>query len=201
LVRANRARSALFRGSVLIELCCHAANVLYLLSYLGRDILWLRLLTCAGLTLGFIFFACQPTPYYGPASWHICFLTINGYQIWRLVRERRQRMLTAKQEKVGAAAFNDLSRDELLGLLTHVMCKNTQGQADIHEICRLPLNKEEQVLRDLAFSRLSRGEILNLLTRRMWNSIVRLNPAGWKRSIQPRSYPWTPPSGETGAGK
>jgi hypothetical protein len=185
----------------LIEMCCHAANILYLLSYLGRDMLWLRLLTCAGLTLGVIFFVCQPTPFYGPAAWHICFLAINGYQIRQLLRERRQRMLTAKQEKVGEAAFHDLSRDELLSLLTHVMCKNTKGEADFLEISRLSLNKEEQVLRDLAFSRLSRGELLNLLTRRMWNSIIRLKPAGWKRSIQPRSYPWTPPPGEAAAGK
>jgi hypothetical protein len=81
------------------------------------------------------------------------------------------------------------------------MCKNTQGQADIHEICHQSLNKEEQVLRDLAFSRLSRNELLNLLTRRMWNSIIRMNLAGWKRSIQPRSYPWTAPPGEAAAGK
>ena len=111
-------------------------------------------------------------------------------------------MLTAKQEKVGEATFHDLSRDELLSLLTHVMCKNTRRpKPDIQEISHLPLNKEEQVLRDLAFSRLSRGELLNLLTRRMWNSIIRLKPAGWKRSIQPRSYPWTPPPGEAAAGK
>jgi len=182
-------------------MCCHAANILYLLSYLGRDMLWLRILTCAGLTLGVIFFTCQPTPFYGPSAWHVGFLVINGYQIWRLLRERRQRMLTAKQVKVGGAAFQNLSREELLNLLSHVMCKNPEGPPDIATICRQSLNKEEQVLRDLAFSRLSRNELLNLLTRRMWNSIIRRKPAGWKRSIQPRSFAWTPPPGEAGAGK
>ena len=201
LARANRVRFAPYRSRVLIEFCCHAANVLYLLSYLVRDMLWLRLLTCVGLTLGVIFFAFQPTPYYGPSTWHVCFLVINGYQIWRLVRERRRQMLSAKQEKVGGAAFQDLSRDELLTLLSHVMCKTPEGLPDIHAICRLPLNKEERVLRDLAFSRLSRGEILNLLTRRMWNSIIRLRPAAWKRSAQPRRLAWTPPPGEAGVGK
>jgi hypothetical protein len=177
-------------------MCCHAANVLYLLSYLGRDMLWLRVLTCAGLTLGIIFFTCQPTPFYGPAAWHVGFLTINGYQIWRLVRKRRRLMLSAKQEKVGEAAFRDLSRDELLSLLTHVMCKHSRVQANIRETCRLSLNKEEQVLRDLAFARLSRKELLNLLTRRMWNSIIRLNRAGWKRAFPQRRLQWTPPAGE-----
>ena len=61
---------------------------------------------------------------------------------------------------------------------------------------RQALNTEEQVVRDLAFSRLSRDELLNLLTRRMWNSIVRLNPPGWKRSSQPRSLVWRSPAGE-----
>jgi hypothetical protein len=201
LARANRVRFPRHRGRVLIELCCHAANVLYLLSYLVRDMLWLRLLTCAGLTLGVIFFAFQPTPYYGPSTWHVCFLVINGYQIWRLVRERRKQMLSAKQEKVGGAVFQDLSRDELLTLLSHVMCKTPEGRPDIQAICGQPLNKEEQILRDLAFSRLSRGELLNLLTRRMWNSIIRLKPAGWKRSAQPRRLAWTPPPGEAGVGK
>ena len=153
-----------------------------------------------GLALGVIFFAFQPTPYYGPSAWHACFLVINGFQIGRLVRERRRQMLTAKQEKVGGAAFQDLSREELLTLLSHVMCKAPEGRPDIQAICSQPLNKEERVLRDLAFSRLWRGEALNLLTRRMWNSIIRLKPAGWKRSIQPRSLAWTPPPGEAAAG-
>ncbi len=185
----------------MIELCCHASNLLYLLSYLGRDMLWLRILTCAGLILGFVFFTCQPTPLYGPSAWHVCFLGINGFQIWRLVRKRRRRRLTAKQEKVGEATFHDLSRDELLTLLSHVMCKNTPSQADIQEISHRSLNKEEQILCDLAFSRLSRGELLNLLTRRMWNSIIRRKPTGWTRSTQARSIAWTPPAGEAGAGK
>ncbi len=184
----------------MIEFCCHAANVLYLLSYLVRDMLWLRLLTCVGLVLGVVFFACQPTPYYGPSSWHVCFLLINGFQIARLVRERRRQMLTAKQEKVGGAAFQELTRDELLNLLAHVMVKKPEGEPDLAAISRQALNKEEQVLRDLAFSRLSRGELLNLLTRRMWNSIIRLKPVGWKRSSRPRSLAWTPPPGEPGAG-
>ena len=151
--------------------------------------------------LGVVFFACQPTPYYGPSTWHVCFLVINGYQIGRLVRERRKQMLTAKQEKIGGAAFHDLSRDELLNLLSHVMCKTPEGRPDIQAICHKPLNKEERVLQRLAFSGLSRLISLNLLTRRMWNSIIRLKPAGWKRPAQPRSLAWTPPPGEAGVGK
>ena len=30
------------RGDPVVELCIHAANVFYLASFLGRDMLWLR---------------------------------------------------------------------------------------------------------------------------------------------------------------
>ena len=74
----------------MVELCIHAANLLYLASFLGRDVLTLRALTCAGLALGLIFFTCRPEPLYGPAFWHVAFLVINAIQIARIVRERRE---------------------------------------------------------------------------------------------------------------
>jgi hypothetical protein len=168
----------------LADLCIHLANVLYLGSFLGRDMLWLRLLTCGGLSLGIVFFTCQPAPMYGPTAWHVAFLAINAFQIWQLVLERRRLQLSGKQERVGEAAFHDLSREELLTLLTRAMSGNAnspQGLPDIRQACQQPLTKQEEVLRDIAFSRLSRGELLNLLTRKMWNSIVRMYPAWWRR--------------------
>jgi hypothetical protein len=164
----------------LVELCIHVANVLYLASFLGRDMLWLRLLTCGGLVLGVLFFSCQPSPMYGPTAWHVLFLLINAVQIRRLLAERRRLMLTRKQMLVGEATFHDHSREELLTLLTHVMAQGVEppkSPDDIEQTCHQPLSKQEGVLRDLAFSHLSRADILNLLTRRMWNAIVRLKPA------------------------
>lgn len=169
----------------MVELCCHLANVVYLVSYLGRDMLWLRVLTCMGLALGIVFFTCQPTPLYGPTAWHLVFLLINAYQIRGLVLERRRLALSKKQQRVGEAAFHEMSREELLTALTHSMTRAPDGLGDVPQICRQPMTKEEAVLRDIAFSRLSRGELLNLLTRRMWNSIVRKYPAGWRRQPGP----------------
>jgi hypothetical protein len=162
-----------------VELCIHVANVLYLASFLGRDMLWLRILTCGGLLLGVVFFSCQPAPMYGPTGWHLLFLLINVVQIRRLIVERRRLMLTSKQERIGEATFHDLSRDELLTLLTHVMAQSVEPPKSpdaIQATCHAPLSKQEGVLRDLAFNHLSRADILNLLTRRMWNAIVRLKP-------------------------
>ena len=177
----------------MLDSCIHLANVLYLISFLGRDMLWLRILTCGGLVFGIVYFTWQPIPLFGCIIWHAVFLLINGLQIWRLVLERRALKLTREQERVGEATFHALSREELLTLLSRVMCESPERLRDIRQSCHQPLTKEERVLRDIAFSRLSRSEILNLLTRRMWNTITWLNPVRWRR--QRRSDPPTTPNG------
>jgi hypothetical protein len=171
-----------------VELCIHIANTFYLASFLGRDMLWLRTLTCGGLILGLVFFTCQPMPLYGPVGWHAVFLVINVIQIRQLLRERRRLDLTADQQKIAEAALGHLSREELLTLLTHVMYRDPRRVKDIETVCRRELSAEQLALRDIAFSRLSRKELLNLATRRMWNSFKRLNPAWWHRP-EPQAQP------------
>jgi len=160
-------------GNLLVEICIHVANVFYLVSFLGRDMLWLRALTCVGLLLGVVFFSCQKTPMYGPTVWHVVFLVINVIQIRGLLLERRQLRLTEEQERLGEAAFHNLSREELLTLLTHVMTEKVTGPRDVHRVCHQQLSQDERVLRDLAFSHLTRKELLNLVTRRLWKSLTR----------------------------
>lgn len=171
----------------MVEFCLHLANVLYLLSFLRRDMLWLRALTCGGLVLGIIFFSCQPTPLYGPTAWHVVFLLINGVQIIRLVRERQELSLTPEQERVATAAFAGLSRDDLVTLLTRAMCRDPATLRDLPAACREQLTPEERVLRDIAFRRLSRREITNLLTRKLWDTLLRWRPARWRAKDAPPS--------------
>jgi hypothetical protein len=160
-----------------VELCIHVANVFYLASFLGRDMLWLRVLTCAGLVLGIVFFSCQKIPMYGPTAWHIAFLGINGVQIARLVSERRQLRLTDEQARFGEARYGDLTRDELLALLTRV---TSVGESGIPVSGEIPLGRDETVLRDLAFRHLTRHEIVNLLTRRAWHAFRQRKLAHWR---------------------
>jgi hypothetical protein len=161
----------------MVDWCIHIANIFYLGSCLGRDMLWLRILTCAGLIFGIIFFSCQPMSLYGPTMWSVAFLIINGFQIRQLVLERRRLMLTEEQRLAAEATFSDLSRDELLTLLTRVMFASPRTLQDIRRVCQEKLTRDEQALRDIAFSRLSRKELLNILIRRLWNSIMSLSPA------------------------
>jgi hypothetical protein len=168
-------------GNPVVDLCLHVANVFYLLSFLGRDMLWLRILTCCGLALGIIFFSCQPTPLYGPTVWHVAFLLINLVQIWRLIGERRRLRLTEEQERVGEAAFRDLSREELVTLLTRAVWRPRRLH-ELEPVCGDRLTREERVLQAIAFNRLSRKELLNLLTRRLWNALKvrRFMPWQWR---------------------
>ena len=160
--------------------CIHAANILYLVSYLTRDIMWLRILTCGGLLLGIVFFTCQPVPLYGPCVWQVLFLGINLVQIRRLIHERRRVKLSEERERFAREAFKDLSRDEMLNLLTRAMCAQAEKLPDLRKAAREPLSEDEQIVRDIAFRGLSKKELLNLLTRRLWNSLWWVNPTNWR---------------------
>jgi hypothetical protein len=180
-----------------VEACIHVANLLYLASFLGRDMLWLRTLTCAGLALGLIFFTCQPAPMYGPAVWHVAFLVINGFQIAALIRERRALALTEEQERVGLATLEHLPREELLNLLTRAVHANPATLLELEQAAQQPLSPEERALRDIAFSRLSKRDLVNLSVRRLWNLIQYVNPARWRwgRSGEPTGPDAAPVAG------
>ena len=68
----------------------HGANVLYLASYLVRDILALRVLTVvAGLAL-LPFYILRADPIWVAVAWNALFIAINLLQIYRLLLERSQ---------------------------------------------------------------------------------------------------------------
>ncbi len=92
----------------------HVANVLFLASYLVRDILWLRLLTI--VAIGMLI------PYYfangliAPICWNSVFIGINVLQIRTLLLERRPVTLDARQRRLYQLVFRSLSPREFLRL-------------------------------------------------------------------------------------
>jgi len=62
----------------------HAANVLLLVAYTVRDILWLRLFALASSLIATPYFALQPTPLWEALGWSVLFAAINLFQSWRL---------------------------------------------------------------------------------------------------------------------
>jgi cyclic nucleotide-binding protein len=96
----------------------HAANILLLLAYSVRDILWLRLFAVSSSLIAIPYFALQPTPQWAPIGWSILFAGINLFQCWRLFLERRPVKLTDEEEEVRRLAFPDLSPRKILQVLS-----------------------------------------------------------------------------------
>jgi hypothetical protein len=85
------------------------ANVLYLASYLVRDILQLRALTVAGSLVLLLFNVLQPSPLWSGIAWGVLFSAINIYQIYRLLLERRPVRLREDEQHLYQLVFRSLS--------------------------------------------------------------------------------------------
>lgn len=93
----------------------HVANVLFLASYLVRDILWLRVLTVVAiLSLVPYYLANQ---LYAPIAWNAVFIGINLAQLRRLLLERRPVALDARQRRLHQRTLSAMTPRQLLRLL------------------------------------------------------------------------------------
>jgi membrane protein implicated in regulation of membrane protease activity len=96
----------------------HAANLLLLVAYSVRDILWLRLFAVASALIAIPYFVLQPAPLWVPIVWSSVFAAINLFQSWRLFVERRPVKLTPEEEQVRRLAFEDLPPRKVLQVLS-----------------------------------------------------------------------------------
>ncbi len=96
----------------------HAANILLLVAYSVRDILWLRLFAVAASLISLPYFILQPEPLWEPIIWSSVFAAINSFQSWRLFVERRPVKLTPEEEEIRRLAFPDLPPRKVLQLLS-----------------------------------------------------------------------------------
>lgn len=179
-----------------IETCIHIANIFYLASYLCRDILWLRILTCAGLVFGIVFFCSQAEAMFTPAAWMAVFLAVNLLQIGRIIYERDATRLSPEQKEMGRLLLQRLSRQDMLNILTKSMWDSDRSSALLEDSSKIQLDRDQQFVRDTAFDRLSDQELMNLLIRRFWRSIRRRDTA-WLGHIPAHSSE-TQATGELG---
>jgi CRP-like cAMP-binding protein len=96
----------------------HAANVLLLIAYSVRDVLWLRLFAVAASLIAIPFYMLQPRVLWAPLAWSVVFATINLFQSWLLFMERRPVKLTAEEEEIRRLAFYDLPPRKVLQVLS-----------------------------------------------------------------------------------
>lgn len=96
----------------------HVANVLLLVAYSVRDILWLRLFAVASALIAIPYFVLQPVPLWVPIAWSSVFAAINLFQSCRLFVERRPVKLTPEEEEVRRLVFEDLPPRKVLQVLS-----------------------------------------------------------------------------------
>jgi len=100
-----------------MEIWFHLANVLYVVSYLVTDIMWLRALAVLGGLSSLTWTLTTPTPSLTFIGWTLVYNTINMVQIGRLWHERRPLRLSAEEQALYATAFRTLTPREFQRLL------------------------------------------------------------------------------------
>jgi hypothetical protein len=85
----------------------HTANLLYLASYLMRDLIRLRLLTVVAASCLIPYFYLQPKPLTAAICWNLFFIALNVGWIIRLVRKQ-----ALKQAGVREASAWNVSTDD-----------------------------------------------------------------------------------------
>lgn len=80
-----------------MEALVYVANILYLFSYLVRDILHLRVLTIVAACCLVTYFYNQAEPLMTVVRWNVFFVALNAYQLARIIRERYWSASTAEQ--------------------------------------------------------------------------------------------------------
>src|SRR5262245_23061798 len=94
----------------------HFSNILLLVAYSVRDILWLRWFAVAAALTNIPYFLLQSTVLWPPILWALVFTAINLYQIARLYFERRPVVLSQDEQKLYDLGFRSLRPGEFVSL-------------------------------------------------------------------------------------
>ena len=116
----------------------HAANILLLIAYSVRDVLWLRLFAVAASLIAIPYYVLQPTMLWPPLAWSVVFAAINLFQSWLLFIERRPVKLTAEEEEIRRLAFQELPPRKVLQILSIGSWATTQVDEPLLERGKLP---------------------------------------------------------------
>jgi hypothetical protein len=99
-----------------LDYLVHFSNILLLVSYSVRDILWLRWFAVAAALTNIPYFLLQGTVLWPPVLWALVFTAINLYQIARLYLERRPVVLSQDEQKLYDLGFRSLRPREFVSL-------------------------------------------------------------------------------------
>ena len=100
-----------------IDYLVHFSNILLLVSYSVRNILWLRWFAVAAALTNMPYFLYQPHILWPPILWAGVFTAINLYQIWRIYLERRPVTLSADERTLYDMGFHSLTPRDFVALV------------------------------------------------------------------------------------
>ena len=106
----------------------HFSNILLLVSYSVRDMLWLRWFAVAAALTNIPYFLLQGTVLWPPVLWALVFIAINLYQIARLYLERRPVVLSADEQALYDLSFRSLRPREFVALSLVGEWKSARGR-------------------------------------------------------------------------
>ena len=95
----------------------HLSNVLLLVSYSVRDILWLRWFAVAAALTVIPYYLAQPVVLWPPVLWGSVFISINLWQIVRVYLDRRPVVLSASEQTLYEMGFRVLRPREFVSLV------------------------------------------------------------------------------------
>ena len=105
----------------------HFSNILMLVSYSVRDILWLRWFAVAAAVTVIPYYLMQSDILWPPVLWGSVFAAINIWQILRLYMERRPVVLSPDEQKLYDLAFSSLRPREFVSLTLMGQWRNAVG--------------------------------------------------------------------------
>lgn len=100
-----------------VEYLVHFSNLLLLVSYSVRDILWLRWFAVGAAVANLPYYLAQPTVLWPPVIWGTVFMVINLYQIARIYLERRPVVLSGDEQQLYDLGFKSLRPREFVSLV------------------------------------------------------------------------------------
>jgi hypothetical protein len=100
----------------LADLLVNLSNILLLVAYSVRDILWLRWFAVAAALTNIPYYLLQGTVLWPPVVWGVVFMVINLYQIAVIYLERRPVVLSADEQQLYDLGFRTLRPREFVSL-------------------------------------------------------------------------------------
>ncbi len=88
-----------------METLIYAANILYLLSYMVRDMLYLRVLTIVAACCLVIYFYNLAEPLMTVIYWNLFFIALNVLQLMHILRERYRTRANVQHQTAESAVY------------------------------------------------------------------------------------------------